>query len=145
MLSSPSIWRFVLFGGLGMLGEICFTATQTLIQSRSWQLQGVTYLWMFPIYGLISIFFPTLYWTIDAYPWLIRGIIYMLFIFAVEYLTGTLLTRLTGKHIWHYTDRFNIKGQITLYYIPVWFIVGLLIEHFFPKVHHLSQILAKGF
>ena len=142
---SPATWRFILFGCLGMMGEIFFTSIQTLIRTRRWRLDGVTYLWMFPIYGLISLCFPTLYWTIDSFPWFIRGAIYMVFIFAVEYLTGTLLTRLTGDYIWRYHDKLNLKGQITLWYVPVWFLVGLLVERYFTQIDQLSRLLSKNF
>lgn len=141
---SPSTWRFILFGGLGMLGEVLFTSIQTVVKARKWRLDGTTYLWMFPIYGLISLCFPPLYWTIEAFPWFVRGVIYTLFIFVVEYIAGTLLTRLTGDHIWHYRDKLNFKGQITFAYTPVWFIVGLLVERFFPTIDRLSRLLSKA-
>ncbi len=68
----------------------------------------------------------------------------MMGIYVVEYLSGSLLTALTGSHVWQYTDRFNIKGQVTLLYAPVWFGVGLLVEKYYPWVERLSRFLAAA-
>jgi uncharacterized membrane protein len=47
----------------------------------------------------------------------------------VEYLTGWLIRKLTGRCPWDYSQfRGNIRGIITLEYAPVWFIFGLGFE-----------------
>lgn len=53
----------------------------------------------------------------------------MLGIFAVEYVTGTILMHF---HIcpWDYSDAaYNISGVIRLDYAPFWFAVGLIYEY----------------
>ena len=48
--------RFVLYGLLGWAIEIVWTALGSTVggAQRSWRLAGTTYLWMFPIYGLLA-------------------------------------------------------------------------------------------
>lgn len=139
---SLSLARFLVFGCLGIIGEVFFTALLSIFQTRRLRLQGFSFIWMFPIYGLLAFLFQPLHHMIDGYPLLVRGIIYMMGIYLVEYVTGTLLTALTGGHIWQYNDRFNIKGQITLLYAPVWFLVGLAVETYYPFVEKLARCVA---
>lgn len=90
---------------------------------RAW-----TYLWMFPIYGLMILLEPV-HDHIRNLPALFRGGVYTVLIFGVEYTTGGLIRSLTGKCPWDYgTGPFIIDGLIKLYFIPVWFAGGLLFE-----------------
>lgn len=139
---SPTAWAFILFGILGIFGEVVFTAIQSIFKTRRLRLQGISFLWMFPIYGLLAVLFPPISGAISHTPMILRGLIYMLGIYVVEYVTGATLTALTGGHIWQYTDRFNFKGQITLLHAPVWFGVGLAVERYYPWVERVSRFLA---
>lgn len=141
---SPTLWRFVLFGILGIFGEVVFTSILDVFKTRRFRFHGFSFLWMFPIYGLLAILFPPLSRLISGFPMVVRGFIYMFGIYFVEYATGTLLTALVGTHIWRYTDRFNVKGQITLLYAPVWFAVGLIVEKYYPWVDKISRLLASN-
>lgn len=143
MIHSPATWRFVIFGILGITGEVFFTAILNLFQTRRLRLYGFSFIWMFPLYGLLAFLFLPLFHQIAHYSLIIRGLIYMVGIYAVEYVTGTLLTALTGGHIWRYEDRLNYKGQITLFYAPVWFVTGLLVEKYYFWIDKVSRILAS--
>ena len=145
MFFGPKGWLFVMFGILGIFGEVIFTSIGSLISKRSWRLQGTSYLWMFPIYGSIAFLFDPVNQLIAGWPWTARGCAYMVVIFLVEYICGTVLKKVTGEHIWHYTGRFNLHGQIQLTYAPVWFCVGLLIERFYDDLVELSLWLAMHF
>lgn len=136
--------RFILFGIVGIFGEVFFTAFQSIFKTRRLRLQGFSFIWMFPIYGLLAFLFPPLYGAISHYAWPLRGLIYMAGIYLVEYLSGTILTAVTGGHIWQYTGRFNYKGQITLLHAPVWFAVGLIVEKYYPWVEKVSWLLASS-
>ncbi len=58
-----------------------------------------------------------------------RGAIYLLGFWLVEYASGWLLRQLTGKCPWDYSDlRGNLHGLIAWEYGPVWFAAGLLLE-----------------
>lgn len=139
---SPFWWRFVLFGILGIFGEVVFTALLDLVKKRSVRLHGFSFIWMFPIYGLLAILFPTVAGWVSPFSWFARGFIYMTGIYLVELITGSVLTALTGSHIWQYTDRFNYRGQISLLYAPIWFGVGLLVERYYPWIKEVSNVLA---
>jgi uncharacterized membrane protein len=101
---------------------------------------------MIPIYGLIAFLFQPLYQMVGSSPWWVRGFVYMVVIYIVEYLSGTLLTKLTGGHIWKYTSKYNLHGQIQLWpHAPVWFGVGLLVEHYYNSVEELALWLSLHF
>lgn len=103
---------------------------------------GRTSLWMFPIYGLGVLLGP-IGCKLDN--WLTgknfcltkgraaermvrNGLIYMILIFAAEYLFGWFLTQM-GICPWDYSDwPTNINGLIRLDFAPLWFITGLLFE-----------------
>lgn len=127
-----------------MFGEVVFTSLQSIFKTRRLRLQGFSFLWMFPIYGLLAFCFLPLYHLIDHLSWVLRGIVYMIGIYAIEYISGTVLTALTGGHIWRYEDRFNYKGQITLLHAPVWFGVGLIVEKYYFWIERLSRFLAAS-
>ena len=141
---TPFWWKFVLFGILGIFGEVVFTGLVDIFKNRRLRLHGFSFLWMFPIYGLLAILFPPVMERLAPYPWWSRGLCYMTGIFIVEYTTGTVLTALTRSHIWQYNDRFNLKGQITLLYAPVWFAVGLAVERYYPEIERVSRLLAQN-
>jgi uncharacterized membrane protein len=98
---------------------------------------------MFPIYGLLAILFPPVSEFVAPFGWPIRGLAYMSGIYLIELISGSILTALIGTHVWQYTDRFNYKGQITLLYAPVWFLVGLLTERYLPWVERVAHYLAS--
>ena len=125
-------FRFVLYGLGGWCSEIIFTSIRDRVRGRVnyWKLRGTTYLWMFPIYGLIAILYEPVHDTIRAWAWPLRGVIYMLGFFAIEYLTGWLLKRITGSCPWDYSkwSLYSIHGYIRLDYAPIWFLLGLGLE-----------------
>ena len=71
-----------------------------------------------------------------------RGLVYMFGIYIVEYITGAALKKLTGGHIWQYTGKYNLHGQIQLAHAPVWFIIGLVVERYYDTMVSLSHWLA---
>ena len=82
---------------------------------------------MFPIYGMAALL-PALYHFIkDKCIW-VRGTIYALSMFAVEFFTGSFLKK-HGVCPWNYSHcRFNYKGVIRLDFFPLWFLSGLFFE-----------------
>jgi len=125
-----------------MFGEVIFTALQDLWRTRRFRLHGYSFIWMFPIYGLLAILFPFVSRGVAGLPWPVRGLSYMLGIYLIEYVSGSLLTMLTGSHIWQYKGRWTLQGQVNLLYAPVWFAIGLLVEPYYPWVEGLSRFLA---
>ncbi len=123
--------RFCIYGLLGWCWEVVWTATteKGWARQRDWRLMGHSSLWMFPIYGLLAPLGEPIHNLMRPRAWPLRGLVYLLGIWAVEYLTGWLLRKLTGKCPWDYsTLRGSVQGILALEYAPVWFVFGLGFE-----------------
>jgi hypothetical protein len=120
--------RFFWYGVAGIMLEIGWTGLGSILR-QDWRLTGVTYLWMFPIYGS-AVWLEPLHEGIRGLPWWVRGVIWVGVIWVVEGLTGSLLREVTGVIPWDYSGstRWTIEGLIRLDYAPAWFGVGLLFE-----------------
>lgn len=124
--------RFLIFGLVGWLVEVIWTGFNSILQ-RDPKLVCRTSIWMLPIYGMIA-FFEPLCDKIKNWHILLRGGVYTVCIFSVEYVTGMLLKKITGVCPWDYSDSlYHIQGIIRLDYAPVWFGAGLLFE----RIHQL--------
>jgi uncharacterized membrane protein len=121
--------RFVLYGLGGWCGEILFTALTDSIPKRDWRLVGTTYLWMFPIYGLLAVLYEPTHDLIRDYPLLVRALIWSLGFTSIELVTGWLIERISGRCPWDYSQkRFAINAYIRWDFFPVWAIIGLALE-----------------
>ncbi len=136
--------NFCKCGIAGWCLEVVFTSMESLIM-RDWRLMGKTSLLMFPIYGLGVLLSP-IGQAVDK--WLRvepgevltvkdrilrHGILYMVLIFAAEYLFGAWL-RARGICPWDYSGRHsNVNGLIRLDFAPLWFLTGLLFEQITKK------------
>ena len=133
--------RFFIYGLLGWCFEIVWTSVTEKVRGaqHDWRLAGHTYLWMFPIYGLLAPLGEPIHNALRSHVWVVRGLVYLLGIWAVEFATGWLLRKLTGKCPWDYSHlRGNVQGIIALEYAPVWFLFGLGFE----RVH--DALVALG-
>lgn len=136
--------NFCKCGIAGWCLEVVFTSMESLI-IRDWRLMGKTSLLMFPIYGL-GVFLSPIGQAVDKWlrvepgevltvkdRMLRHGILYMVLIFAAEYLSGTWL-RARGICPWDYSGRHsNVNGLIRLDFAPLWFLTGLLFEQITKK------------
>lgn len=78
--------------------------------------------------------FEPIHDRIRAWPVIIRGGVYTLLIFIIEYLAGWTLQNIIGVCPWDYGDStFSIDGFIRLDYAPAWFAAGLIFE----RIHDL--------
>lgn len=130
-------YHFIIYGIIGWLVEVMFTGLGSLIRGDI-KLTSWTYLWMFPIYGMAVLLEP-IHDKIRHVPWWIKGIVWVGFIYIIEYFSGFALKIALGVCPWNYTSKsyFNIEGLIRLDYAPFWFIAGLIFEklHDFLKVY----------
>jgi len=96
--------RFCIYGLLGWCREVVWTAVTEKAWGNQgdWRLVGHTYLWMFPIYGLLAPLGEPLHNVLRTQLWLWRGLAYLVGIWGTEYVTGWLLAKLTGKCPWDY-------------------------------------------
>jgi len=130
-MALPMLIRFVLYGLLGWCAEVVWSAATERIRGkqRDWRLVGHTYLWMFLIYGLLAPLYEPLHDFLRPWHWFMRGAIYALGFWLIEYASGWLLRRLTGKCPWDYSElRGHLHGLIAWEYAPVWFVAGLALE-----------------
>ncbi|CAA7599642.1 Putative ABC-transporter type IV [Acididesulfobacillus acetoxydans] len=118
--------RFFIYGLTGLALEVVYTGLASLLRG-DWSMQGFTFLVMFPVYGAAVLLEPV-HERIRPYPWWLRGAIYLILIWGIEYLSGAVFTVLLGYSPWYYTDSLNINGFITLRMAPDWFLAGLGFE-----------------
>jgi uncharacterized membrane protein len=139
--------RFVIYGLLGWCFEIVWSAATEKAwgKQQDWRLVGHSYLWMFPIYGLLAPIGEPIHNLLRPYFWLWRGLAYLVGIWAMEYVTGWLIKKLSGKCPWDYSNfRGNFQGIITLEYAPVWFMFGLAFERVHDLLVALTPAISKA-
>ena len=113
----------------GMMGwslELVWTGLHSL-RIRDSKLTGRSSLWMFPIYGSAAFLSPIMRLLKNQSFWK-RGLVYMLCIYAGEYISGSFLKK-RDFCPWDYSrSRFHYHGLIRFDYAPLWFTAGLLFE-----------------
>ena len=120
------ITRFIVYGAIGCLMEVLWTGLGSL-KSKDFKLKSSTSLWMFFIYGMVAFYAPV-FRLVAPMPFILRGLLYAVCIFAGEFLTGMLLKRVELCP-WDYSEaRFHVKGVIRLDYLPAWVVAGLFFE-----------------
>lgn len=121
--------RYILYGLGGWCGEVVFTALTDSLPKRDWRLVGTTYLWMFPIYGLLALLYEPVHDLIRPLPLLLRAFIWSIGFTTIELVSGWLIARVTGRCPWDYSEkRFAINAYIRWDFFLVWAIIGLALE-----------------
>jgi putative ABC transporter type IV len=136
--------RFVLYGLGGWCGEVLFTALTGSLPQRDWRLTGRTYLWMFPIYGLLAPLYEPVHELIRGFPFGARAVVWSLGFTAVECSSGWLIERLTGRCPWDYVasaNRLAINAYIRWDYFPLWAAVGLALEPAHDVLVRLTPVI----
>jgi len=138
------IYRFFLYGFAGWCIEIFWTGLGTALKG-SIDMKGFTYIWMLPIYGM-GVFMEPIHDKIRRYPLLVRGGVWVLIIFTIEYLSGWLLSVTTGACPWDYTGNtpYSVNGYIRLDYALPWFGVGIIFEHIHDYLDNLIGHVSMG-
>jgi len=131
--------RFVIYGLLGWCIEVFWTGLGSLFRGNI-TLPGGTYIWMFPIYGLAVILEP-IHNRMRNRNIFLRGGIYLIFIYAIEYIGGLILRCLLGVCPWNYEKGISIGGLIRLDYAPAWFVAGLFFEKIHDKLMEIDSYL----
>ncbi|MCD8089465.1 MAG: hypothetical protein LUD81_02385 [Clostridiales bacterium] len=120
--------RFLIYGFTGIIMETLWTGLNSLISGHL-SLMTHTSLWMVLIYGLM-VFNEPVFMLFKKKPLWLRGLVYTLIIFSVEYLSGRFLKAL-GVCPWSYSPERSINGLIMPAYAPLWFGAGLFYEKLF--------------
>ena len=118
--------HFLVFGISGLMMEIIWTGLSSLMK-RNFKLTATTSVWMFFIYG-IAAFTGPICDALTRMPLIVRGGVYTICIFIVEYITGICLKKVKICP-WDYSGcRFAVSGVIRLDFAPAWFTAGLIFE-----------------
>ncbi|MCD7885240.1 MAG: putative ABC transporter permease [Lachnospiraceae bacterium] len=118
--------RFIRCGMYGWCMEVLWTGLHSLL-NRDPKLMGFSSLRMFPIYGMASLIAPFSH-VLKKFNTITRGLIYMVCIFTVEFVSGSWLKK-RGRCPWDYSDSpWQVNGVIRLDYAPIWFLTGLFFE-----------------
>lgn len=125
---------FIKFATFGLSIEVLFTAIVNNIgrlkagQKIEWSLEGHSYIWMLPIYGSIAFIAPLVIVPLQGLFIFIRLFLFALIILLVEYVTGWILRKLTGKCPWHYKSGWHVHNLIRIDYIPLWMFFSWMVE-----------------
>jgi len=134
---SHVVFMVVGFACFGVTIEVIFTAfsalfTQAPLCGKSLSsMAGTSYVWMIFIYGLIPVFGILLHDKAKPIPTWLRLPLYVVIVYAVEFISGWLLRCFTGNCPWHYTSGWNIMGLIRLDYFPAWLLFVWLTEQIY--------------
>ncbi len=124
--------RFFIYGALGWCSEIVWTAVRKRVTgvARDWLLMGETSLWAFPLYGSIAFLYEPLHDALRAQFVLVRGVVYLIGFWLVEYISGWLIWKITGKKPWDYANSpgGSLNGLIRWNFVFVWLPAGLALE-----------------
>lgn len=126
-----------------MLLEVFLIAIRNLVNGNI-NMYGASSPWMIIDYGLLAILLMPIADFLKKHklPLPARAVVYMLYIYTVEYISGCLFTG-AGLKIWDYSKLpYNLHGQIALYYAPFWYFLGMGAELIYPKADMCSLALA---
>lgn len=123
--------RCAAYAVVGVATEVVFTGARDGVLRRDWRLQGHSYLWMVPIYGMSAYLFEPVHEAVRGRSLWQRAAAYSAGIMGVEYLTGMALKKVVGVVPWDYSghSRWVLPGGATrLDYAPMWAVAGLALE-----------------
>ncbi|MBN2377498.1 MAG: hypothetical protein JXD22_13940 [Sedimentisphaerales bacterium] len=137
--------RFMIFGLLGLLFEVTLGAILRL-KGGNYNLRGSTSIWMILDYGLLGLVLMPIARPLikRKIPLPFRAVVYMLGIYLVEFVSGWLFD-ICSIEIWDYSNySWNLYGYITLWYLPLWYAIGLVAEYLYRKVDLCAVVLLSG-
>jgi hypothetical protein len=140
-----ALLRVLLFALLGLVFEVFFTDLGALLHGKIGR-YGNTSLLMMVDYGILGLVLGPIAEALKRWrlPLALRAVVYMVGIFFVEYTSGRLFTA-CGWNIWDYSGlKWNLHGQITLLYAPVWYGLGLGVESLYLRVDACAAVLLRG-
>lgn len=139
------LFRFFIYGILGWCGEILWTAITRRIRGDvdNWVLMGETTLWAFLMYGSAAFLFEPVHNLLRNQYFLVRGFIYLVGFWTIEYLGGWLVWKIAGKKPWDYSKSpgGSLSGLIRFNFAPVWLGIGLLAEPLHDFLVFLTPII----
>ncbi len=128
----------VLFAVLGLGLEVIFTGLVDCKKNTLCHLMGYSSLWYLPLYMMVPILFGVTKLFVFQINWCARGLIYMIMIFAIEYVAMFALRKLLGaspSEGSYYRSPYNVRGLIRLDYAPAMFALGLFFECVYRRIN----------
>ncbi len=135
---AQALFEMLMFGFLGLGLEVVFTSFLDARKDPQRHLMGFSSLWYFPLYMLPPLFLNVTGWFVLPLPLIVRGLIYTAAIFLVEYMGMFCLRKLLGaspSEASYYQSRWNLHGLIRLDYAPAMFLMGLVFELVYRRLH----------
>lgn len=133
-----NLFIHLVFVMVGLTMEVIWTAFVWFFKERKIKLVGSTSLWMIPIYAMSPYLFSFVIKYFSYMNIFLRGFLYMVLIFIIEYMVGMLFRKILKISPWDYSKdtkdhtgyycKYNIKGLIALEFAPLWCIMGLVGE-----------------
>lgn len=139
------LFEMALFAILGLGFETVFTAVLDLKSDKRRFLMGYSSLWYLPLYALTPVFLHLATGSISELPIWMRGSIYAIVIFGVEYCGMLALRLLLGaspSEEGYQKSRWSIHGLIRLDYFPAFFLLGLAFEAVFRQLRFVVIFVA---
>jgi uncharacterized membrane protein len=140
------VLRLIVFSCLGVLTEVIFTGLKSALFGNK-NATSQTYLWMFPIYGVSGLIFSYVWKNVSLsylnfVEILIKTLICVFFVYAVEALSGLLIKSLIGTIPWDYGEsKLTPLGLVNFKYFGFWFLLCIV----FPKILPTIDLLEKAF
>lgn len=132
-----TFFMVIVFACLGVTTEVVFTAISDFINNEplcgksKWALAGSSYVWMIFVYGLIPLIGHYIHERVRYRPIWQRLLLYVGFVYVIEFTSGLLLRAITGHCPWEYTTGWHIMGLIRLDYLPAWLFFCFMIEQLY--------------
>lgn len=145
--------RFLAYAGMGVVLEVFFVALSKLIdgkiRGRDIYLEGHTYLWMIPIYGILLLFiFEPVHAFIMNWNIIVKWFIWAMTFTFFEAASGFGYDKLLGFCPWDYSQskwKMFKKGYTKWSLVPLWGMAGLFIEGYSYALVHSSDLIWNSY
>jgi len=126
---------------IGITLEIFWTSKLNSLKTKNPRLKGESYLWMFLIYALVPFIYIFILSNFQETNIFVRGILYMVGFYLLEFISGFLIRKSVGVSPWDYKGysikifgkkyQSNLLGLVCLQYAPIWYLYGVIGELYF--------------
>ncbi len=132
------IFEAFLFAIAGLGLEVVETALLDYSKKRDRRLMGYSSVWYIPFYAVLPLaYFHIFHGALFRWPFYVRGPVYVLSFWALEFVSMGILRLALGKspsEESYYKSRWNVRGLIRLDLGPVWLCFGFIFEWMFRSL-----------
>ncbi len=123
--------QFLIFASFGTIIDFLFTTIVDYFTYKKLKFEPFKkYVYMFFIYGVgITLFIPIFKWFLAlGFNTLTRLSIYLIGLYFIEFLSGFLIKKITGKYVWYYSGKYQYKHLVNFAYAPAWLVFVYILE-----------------